>query len=178
MNNSIETERILLRSLREEDIEPLFNIQNNPTTMRYTIYTNTIEETSQRLQKYAKEEKEIGFAPWTVISKVENKVIGWGGLNIDPYDPGWGVEVIYFFHQQYWGKGYATELVNISINEGFNTHNIQEINAFAHRENIGSIRVLLKNGFNFVRFEEKLNRNHYIISTNNSKSPNPRVEPT
>ena len=116
------------------------------------------------MEAYSKEEAEIGFAPWTIISKADNEVIGWGGLNIDPFDPGWGIEVIYFFHPKYWGKGYGTEVVRISIDEGFSTHNIQEIHAFAHPDNTGSIRVLEKNGFIFTRYEVKLNRNHYIIT--------------
>jgi [ribosomal protein S5]-alanine N-acetyltransferase len=163
MNNVIQTKRLLLRSFISEDIEPIFKIQSDPIAMKYTICTKTIQETGKRLLAYAEEEKKLGFAPWTVLLRSENKIIGWGGLNTDPFNPGWGVEVVYFFHPSYWGKGFGTELVKISLNIGFNNNNLTEIHAFAHKENIGSIRVLEKNGFSFLRFEPKLNRNHYVI---------------
>ena len=115
------------------------------------------------MQTYENERRKLGFAPWTVLLKAEDKVIGWGGLTIDPFDPGWGVEVAFFFHPDYWGRGFGSELVRVSIQEGFSTHHLSELHAFAHRDNAASIRVLEKNGFRFLRYEPKLNRNHYLI---------------
>lgn len=167
MNDVSESDRLLYRPLENKDIDPLFQIQSDPIAMKYTICTKTREETEKRLKAYEKGKEELGFAPWTIIIKSENKVIGWGGLNIDPFDPGWGVEVIYFFHPQYWGRGFGSELVKLSIEKGFSIHKLKEINAFAHPENKASIRVLEKSGFNFLRFESKLNRNHYLITRKN-----------
>jgi ribosomal-protein-alanine N-acetyltransferase len=164
MNNEIQTDLLLLRPFIPEDIDPLYKIQSDPIAMKYTICTKSRNETESRLNAYAKEVKELGFAPWTIILRSEKKVIGWGGLNTDPFDPGWGIEVVYFFHPNYWGKGFGTELVKISINQGFYKYKIREIHAFAHKDNIASIRALTKNKFKYLRFESKLNRNHYIIT--------------
>jgi ribosomal-protein-alanine N-acetyltransferase len=164
MNNVIETDLLLFRPFIPEDIDPLYRIQSDPIAMKYTICTKSRDETENRVCAYAMEEKELGYAPWTIIFRPEKKVIGWGGLNIDPFDPGWGVEVIYFFHPNYWGTGFGSELVRISVNQGFYKHKLREIHAFAHKDNIASIRVLAKNRFQFMRYESKLNRNHYHIN--------------
>jgi RimJ/RimL family protein N-acetyltransferase len=157
-----ETNRLTLRPFREEDIDPLYQIQGDPDAMKYTFCSSSRAESEERLRAYAAEREQYGFAPWTVLLRAETRVIGWGGLNNDPFDPGWGVEVSYFFHPAYWGKGYATELVQASLESGFRQHTLWEINAFAHPENPASIRVLEKCGFQFQRFEPRLDRNHYI----------------
>jgi ribosomal-protein-alanine N-acetyltransferase len=160
---SIETARLTLRSFQADDLEPLYQIQWDGEAMRYTFHTPSRAESAVRLRAYAAQTEQIGLAPWTVLLRAEAKIIGWGGLNIDPFDPGWGVEVAYFFAPAYWGRGLATELVQASVEEGFGRHGLGEINAFVHRENCASARVLEKCGFRFRRFEPRLERNHYVI---------------
>jgi RimJ/RimL family protein N-acetyltransferase len=163
MTSTIETTRLTLRPFQDTDIDPLYEIQRDPEAMRYTFCTPSREESERRLRAYADLVEELGYAPWTVILKSESHIIGWGGLNVDPFDPGWGVEVAYFFHPAYWGRGFATELVQESLRQGFTQHALETIGAFAHRDNVGSIRVLEKCGFRFTGFEPQLNRNRYRI---------------
>ena len=163
MIETIETSRLLLRSFMDEDVDFLHRIQSDPNAMRYTYCTASRDESEQRLLAYAALEEQLGYAPWTVILRSESCIIGWGGLNIDPFDHGWGVEIAYFFDPNYWGKGYATELVWASIGYGFDHFEFSEIKAFAHPKNKASIRVLEKCGFKYLRFETRLNRNHYTI---------------
>lgn len=159
----VETDRLTLRAFSEEDIEPLYRIQSDAQAMRYTYHAPSFETAAHRLHAYAAQQKQLGFAPWTVILRAEERVIGWGGLNVDPFDPGWGIEVAYFFHPAYWGQGFGTELVQASIEQGFTKHKLSEINAFVHPDNLASARVLEKCGFQLRCFEPKLNRNRYVI---------------
>ena len=93
----------------------------------------------------------------------DDRVIGWGGLSIDPKAPEWGPEVSYFIHPAYQGRGFATELVHCSLQYGFNDLRLRRIGAFAKPENEASIRVLTKCGFKFLRYEPALRRNHYEL---------------
>jgi ribosomal-protein-alanine N-acetyltransferase len=170
MLRTIETQRLLLRPFADGDVDNLHRIQANPDAMRYTFCATSRDESDQRLRAYAKLEEEIGFAPWTVLLRETSHIIGWGGLNVDPFDPGWGVEIAYFFDPEYWGKGYATELVLMSICYGFDHIGLPEIQAFAHPENMASIRVLEKCGFEYVCFEPRLGRNHYTIQREDWRS--------
>ncbi|MBA3027819.1 MAG: GNAT family N-acetyltransferase [Desulfobacteraceae bacterium] len=162
---NLETESLVFRQFKRDDVVPLYEIQCDQESMQYTYVAKSLDDSRSRLIAYAEQFERLGYAPWTVLLKSNLKIIGWGGLNIDPFDPGWGTEIAYFFHPDYWGKGYATQLVQIALNIGLNELGLSEINAYAHKDNIASIRVLEKCGFLFQRFEPKLGRNHYRIKS-------------
>jgi ribosomal-protein-alanine N-acetyltransferase len=160
---TVETNRLLLRPYQDEDLDPLYEIQRDSKAMQYTIYVEDRQEAEKRFKAFAALLDRIGYAPWTVVLKQDERIIGWGGLNIDPFDSGWGTEVAYFFHPDYWNRGFATELVMASLREGFTHLNLDMIGAFARRENRASIRVLEKCGFKYTGYVEKLNRNRYEV---------------
>src|SRR5689334_24525553 len=94
----IETARLVLRAFREADVDPLYAIQGDRDAMRHTHAAQSRADCARWLGAYAALESSLGYAPWTAVLRAEDRVIGWGGLNIDPFAPGWGVEVSYFFH--------------------------------------------------------------------------------
>ena len=162
--HTVKTRRLDLRPLCEDDIPSLFAIQSDRAAMRYTYAAESLEECTQRLRTYEDSRALNGFAPWVAIERSASTLIGWGGLNVDPFDPGWGTEVSYFFHPMVWGRGYATELVLASLRQAFEVLAIPALSAFAMPENVGSVRVLEKCGFKFLRYEPRLERNHYQVS--------------
>ena len=131
--------------------------------MQYTYTATSLEEFIRHIEAYAQLESTIGYAPWAAVETASGDLCGWGGLNIDPFDPGWGVEILYFFDSRYWGRGYATELVNAGLALGFEEIRLSVIGAFVHPNNLASNRVLEKCGFRFVGYEPKLARNQYEI---------------
>jgi [ribosomal protein S5]-alanine N-acetyltransferase len=160
-HREIQTSRLILRPLCEDDIPSLFAIQSNGDAMRFTYTAPSLDECTRRLRAYEDSRARHGFAPWVVIDRSASLVVGWGGLNVDPFDPGWGIEISYFFHPAFWGRGYATELVLTSLSHAFEASSISQVSAFAMPNNVGSVRVLEKCGFNFLRYEPRLERNHY-----------------
>jgi ribosomal-protein-alanine N-acetyltransferase len=169
----VRTANLILRDFEQGDLEPLYAIQSDAEAMRYTWIAPSREASAQRLQAYAAQKALLGYAAWTVVLAADNRVIGWGGLNIDPFDPGWGPEVAYFFHPAHWGKGYATELVRAALEDGFAAHSLEEIKAFAHPENLASIRVLTKCDFRQTDFVAHMNRNLYRITSGEYGSERP-----
>jgi [ribosomal protein S5]-alanine N-acetyltransferase len=159
----IETARLTLRSFREEDVDPLFEIQGNAAAMRYTHAAATRQDCADWHRAFAAQVRVLGFAPWTVVLRADARVIGWGGLGVDPFDPGWGVEVMYYFHPAYWGHGYATELVQAALQHGFGAIALDAIGAFVRPANRASSRVLEKCGFMLSGYEPRLERNRYEI---------------
>jgi len=159
----LETPRLTLRAFRDEDVDPLFAIQGDRDAMRYTYAAPSRRDCAHRLHTFAALASTLGFAPWTAVLRTEARVIGWGGLSIDPFDPGWGIEVSYFLHPAYWGRGYATELVRASLQYGFATLALPAIGAFVRRDNVASVQVLEKCGFTLLRYEPRLERNVYEI---------------
>ena len=160
---TVTTPRLQLRPFRDEDIEPLWEIQGNPEAMRFTWTAPSREESARRLRMHEALRAENGFAPWVAVLREDDRVVGWGGLGIDPFAPGWGPEVSYFFHPAHWGRGFATEVVRAAVTHGFETLSLPAIGAFARPDNLASIRVLEKCGFRLLGWEPALARNHYEI---------------
>jgi RimJ/RimL family protein N-acetyltransferase len=152
----IQTDRLLLRPTRLADAEALFAFLGDRDAMRFTHAQPNLRACRRHLAAYEKQRARIGCAPWTIFEKAGDTV-GWGGLYQDPFDPGWGIEVGYFFAPSAWGRGYATELVMfcLQVARGLG---LERLTAFAHSENLGSRRVLEKAGFSVERFVPEMQR--------------------
>lgn len=164
MNDVRHTARLVLRPFRADDVPPLYAIQGNRVDMRFTWVAPSLDECAARLQAHEDSRARFGFAPWVAVDRSEGGVVGWGGLAVDPGDPGWGPEVVYFFDSAHWGRGLATELVQAAMRHAFEDLSLSQVSAFAMPDNLASIRVLQKCGFDFLRYEDALERNHYLIS--------------
>jgi len=161
--SELQTRYLVLREFRDSDVDPLYEIQGDRDYMRFTFCAESRAACESWLRRYAQSRRVNGFAPWTIVLRSDDRVIGWGGLNIDPAAPEWGPEVSYFIHPAYQGRGFASELVHRSLQHGFNDLQLKRIGAFARPENEASIRVLAKCGFKFLRYEPALLRNHYEL---------------
>ncbi|MEL7013995.1 MAG: GNAT family N-acetyltransferase, partial [Pseudomonadota bacterium] len=112
-----------------------------------------------------------GFAPWTVRLKTTGRIIGWGGLYDDPFDPGWGIELAYYFDPKSWGNGYAKELCYAALEFSDRNVEAEKLTAFAHPENAASNALLTKLGFKYLCFVEELERNLYRRERQVSEAP-------
>jgi RimJ/RimL family protein N-acetyltransferase len=90
------------------------------------------------------------------------------------------VDIGYRFIQQHWGKGYATESAQATLDYGFSVLQFEEICSFADLRNEPSQRVLSKIGLErgnefelegnrHVWFYKKLNTSDDYIRTTNKK---------
>jgi [ribosomal protein S5]-alanine N-acetyltransferase len=126
--------------------------------MRFTQCDASFQKCRRRIAVHEWFRRRDGYAPWTVVTKVDGLIVGWGGLYNDPFDTGWGVEVGYHFHPAAWGKGYASELVEASLNVADRVLMLAKVSAFAHPDNFASRRVLAKAGFREERFVVEMDR--------------------
>jgi ribosomal-protein-alanine N-acetyltransferase len=168
---AVTTEHLLLRRFEESDLEALWPIHSDREAMRFTFCPATPEESSRHLRAYAALHDELGYAPWTALHG--RRVVGWGGLNIDPFLSGWGPEVSYFFAPEVWGRGFAGELVRAALGCGFDAHDLETICAFTRPENAASARVLQKCGFEKLRHVPELERDYYEIGREAWRSSSP-----
>jgi RimJ/RimL family protein N-acetyltransferase len=154
----LETERLILRPPRRVDIPELFEFLGDPVAMQHTHSDKTLRECQRRVMVHEWRRRRDGCAPWVVVSRDDQRIVGWGGLYEDPFDPGWNFEVGYYFRPEAWGVGYASELVSAAL--GFADYQLKlpEVWAMAHPDNNGSKRVLEKAGFAFARDLPERNR--------------------
>jgi RimJ/RimL family protein N-acetyltransferase len=154
----METSRLILRPPTLTDVPRLFEFLGDAEAMRFTHADASLRECRRRVAVHEWRRRRDGYAPWTVITKADARIIGWGGLYDDPFDPGWGAEVGYFLHPAAWGRGYATELTTACTFLADNVLRLPEIRAFARPENVGSQHVLKKAGFEMVGFVPEMER--------------------
>ena len=153
-----ESERLHFRPPCLADVPALFSFLGDPDAMRYTHLDESLRGCRRRIALHERRRRTDGCAPWTVIEKGANRIIGWGGLYEDPFDPGWGPEVGYAFHPSVWGRGYATELAMAALRIADDVLKLPEVKAFVCPDNAGSRRVLEKTGFLEQRYIPQMRR--------------------
>lgn len=145
---NLETERLLLRRIDENDVEEVFALRSNPEIMKYIPrpLAKTKEEALEHIAMI--EEKIISNVGinWGITIKGNNKIIGIiGHYRIQPENH--RAEIGYMSLPEYNGKGYITEAIKAVVAYGFEQMNLHSIEAVIDPENIASENVLLKNGF-------------------------------
>lgn len=162
MQPTLETERLILRPLSEEDVGWLFEMDSDPEVMRYiTVHLPESEEACrtwvQRLKTlYEDAGSRYGF--WTVVEKRTGHACGW--ITVRPamdyrfanevhFQPG-QVELGYRFRRRFWGLGYATEGSQALIDHAFADAAVDAIVAVALAANRASTRVMEKVGMERV----------------------------
>ena len=151
MQFSLQTKRLLLRDIREEDAQAMFEMDSDTEVHRYlgNQPVASVKEVEEVIRYIQQQYKEHGIGRWAVVEKDTGEFVGWCGLKLIKeevnghshfYDLG------YRFLKKYWGRGYATETALASIEYGFSTMHLEEICAMADINNSVSNHVLQKIG--------------------------------
>lgn len=151
MRATIETSRLVLRPFESIDAEAAFAWFGDPMVMRFIPSgpDTSMEKTKARIANYQKHQAEHGFSKWIILDRHSRCLIGDSGLSI-LRDYGW-IDLGFRLVQSSWGKGLATEVASAWVRVAFNDLHIDRLTAFAHPENVNSIRVLERLGFHADR---------------------------
>ena len=169
MNLKIETERLLLRPFRLEDVEHAYRMNLDPAISTYTGDGGVVSKTEIRRrieEDVLGDYKKYGFGRLVVELKEENKFIGFSGLKYLPDLK--EVDIGFRFFKEYWGKGIATESGKACVKYGFDELRLEKLIGLVLPENIASIRVLEKLGFSYEKevLEEGLVAKKYVCFPN------------
>lgn len=154
----ILTARLILRRPQLADVPDLFAFLGDPAAMRFTQVDPTLRACRRRVVVHEYRRRHDGYAPWTVMLRRDGRIVGWGGVYKDPFDPGWGVEVGYFFHPDVWGQGLAGEFLAVCTALADGRLALPSLRAFAHPSNAASRRVLERAGFSVLRHVPEMDR--------------------
>lgn len=143
----IETERLLLRKLTEQDAELFFQLNSDPEIMRYTgedCLTDLQQALNVLRERPLRDYQKFGYGRLACILKDTNEFIGWCGLKcLEELDE---VDVGYRFFPRFWGRGLGTEASRACVQYGFEVLKLPYIIGIALPENVASTRVLEKSG--------------------------------
>lgn len=103
------------------------------------------------LEKYEKENVNLGIGPWIIRNKQQRKLIGEVIVNKDVNEN--SLDIGYYIIPHARNKGYATEAVDV-ITQWIFSLNYQLVTASCEKKNIPSQKVLYKNGFKKVTMDK------------------------
>ena len=150
----LETERLILRWLTEDDVDHLFELDSDPEVMRYL--TGGVPHTRgeivekvlpQYLDHYERYE---GYGFWAAIEKPGGRFIGWFHFRPFRENPD-EIELGYRLERSAWGNGYATEGSRGLIEKGFTELGVDTVVATTVAANTRSCRVMERLGMQVER---------------------------
>ena len=139
----IETDRLLLRTLRMADAEDIFEWVSDPQVTAYLFWRahQSIEDSRDFIAWVTAD----NFACWGVVLAKNSKVIGNCFLHNVNFEHK-RAEIAFNIARKYWGKGYATETAQAVIQFGFEGWHLNRIEGTCMVENRASARVMEKAG--------------------------------
>lgn len=143
---TLETERLILRPWREEDVEPFFTLMQDDDVVRFIGDRRipTLEEVWRAVAGWIGHWFLRGYGLWAVDERESGELVGRIGL-INP--AGWpGLEVGYTLGKRWWGRGYATEGAAAARDWAFENLPADELISLIDPANSGSINVARKLG--------------------------------
>ena len=144
----IETERLLLRRITNDDVNEIFDLRSNPETMKY-IPRPLVKNNDEALAHITMIDDKINDNTginWAITLKDNPKLLGIiGYYRLQPEN--YRAEIGYMLLPEFHGKGIIPEAVKRLVQYGFKDLKLHSIEAVIDPGNISSEKVLQKCGF-------------------------------
>lgn len=150
MHIIFQTPRLILRQITIEDAPLILELNSDPEIVKYVHEPTlkTIDQAEKIITEIILPQYQNRLGRWAVHTKDSMDFIGWCGLKYRPeLDE---IDLGYRLMQKAWGKGYATEAAQHTLDYGFYNLLLTKITARAHIENTASYKVLEKIGMEFI----------------------------
>jgi RimJ/RimL family protein N-acetyltransferase len=155
LQESVKTERLILRRFTESDGENLFRLDSDPEVMRFlsggaptsreVINTKILP----RFLRYDERLPGVGF--WAALENASGDFIGWFGFRPSHVNNPGEVNLGFRLRKAVWGQGYATEGARALVRLGFTEWRVERVVATTYQDNIPSRRVVEKLGMTLTR---------------------------
>ena len=149
-NPKLETERLILRKIQEDDAEDVFGYAKNPEVAKYTTWEahKSLKDTKIYINWVIGRYKNDETGDWVIQLKETGKIIGsLGFAQLDLHNSCGSIG--YALGKEYWGRGIATEAVKRLIQFGFEEMELNRIDAVHIPENEASGKVMQKSGMKY-----------------------------
>lgn len=146
------TDRLVLRSWRDEDRAPFAAHNADPQVRRWYPGTLTREQSDATVDRLAAHDAAHGFTFWAVADRATGEFVGMVGLLTVSFEPPFThradpcVEIGWRLGVEWWGRGLATEAARAALDFGFTELALPEIVAFAVPGNRPSLAVMARIG--------------------------------
>ena len=148
----LETERLLLREMNDDDFSALKTILSDPENMKY--YPKPYDDDGvQRWIDWCKDcYQKYGFGLWAVILKETGEMIGDCGVSMQLINGEEKPEIGYQLRLDYHRKGIGKEMTR-AVKDYFFTHfDFDEVYSYMEANNLPSYKTAEANGMTFRCF--------------------------
>ncbi|MTI71877.1 MAG: GNAT family N-acetyltransferase [Firmicutes bacterium] len=146
----LETDRLILRELKKEDMDFVYNHFSNEDVCKYLLDNEPLKKRGEALEiiNYYKDFEAKDHSRWGIVLKESNILLGTCGFHrLDRKNN--IIEIGYDLNKSYWGQGYMTEALKEIIYVAFTNMQLNRIQAYVYIENIASYKLLEK--LKFIR---------------------------
>lgn len=148
-----ETERLYARHMGLQDLDGLAALCADPLAMQYMDDGSTLtrEQCDGWIGVCQVKYADRGYGTSAIIEKGTDAYVGFCGVIRAPendFD-----EIIYALGQDYWGKGYATEIARGMLDYVFSVSQLDVIWSTINPENEASIKMMDKLNMRYVKDE-------------------------
>lgn len=163
----LETERLILRKVTQEDLEDIFSYGSIEEVTKYVTWNThrTLADSQVFIDFALNQYEQKKIAPWGIEYKETSKMIG--SIDFVSWQQHHKIaEIGYVLSPNYWGKGIITEAAKKIIQYGFEEMDLVRIQARCFVQNIGSARVMEKAGMSLEGIMKKalfIKENHWDL---------------
>lgn len=144
-----ETNRLLVRKLKETDLNAFHKMQSNPLVMQYTTgVVKNLEDHKKELSELISKYDAVNNDFWIYAVERKSDAVFTGTIAL--VKNGVDDEIGYRFLQEFWNNGFGTEVCQGLI-EYCRSKKLTKLTAYAVDENIASHKILQKLKFTFVK---------------------------
>jgi RimJ/RimL family protein N-acetyltransferase len=146
---TVETERLILRPLRIDDLAAYTAMLQTPQVRASLHLPDDIgeERAFEQMEMWLGQWQLRNTGQWALEEKATGTFAGRAGSHW-PQRPGWpGIEIGWTLHPDHWGKGYASEAGAAARDYAFANHGVDAIYSVILDENTRSQGVAKRLGF-------------------------------
>lgn len=137
-------ERVVLRPLRPDDVEPLWRSRLDPMTWAQTTEAPLVPETLEAYRSRQADRSQVGSAEFAV--EVDGVLVGRAAMfSVDELAR--TGEVGLTMLQEHQGKGYGKDVLRVLLGYGFRSRNLRRIHLQTLSSNAAALRAYLAVGF-------------------------------
>ena len=142
----IETKRLILREMTENDLPALRKILQNEEVMYAYEHAFSEEEVIKWFENQRRRYRKDGFGLWAAVLKDSGEMIGQCGITYQDLGNERVPETGYLFQKKFWHSGYATEAAQACNRYAFDVLGMAEIYSIIRDNNLPSRKVAERNG--------------------------------
>jgi RimJ/RimL family protein N-acetyltransferase len=166
----IETKRLILRLMNENDIDDMLKIFTDKNVMKsFDLQSFSREQMKKWVERNLDHQNKYGYGLFSVILKSNQELIGDCGLEHTEFERKPCVEIGYDFLSKYWNQGYATEAAKAVKDYAIGKLNIDPkiMCSFIRKNNRASQRVSEKIGMHRVKEYRAYDIDRYLYAFSN-----------